>query len=108
MTFIKPFAIKVSHPLSDFYVFKIKARDLLKISFSEELEYIDESGRLRGSQRKVDERRLKDIAKYIDSVEMTFPNSIILSANYTPEGEVLDITSPTRWDAVEESPDVVR
>jgi DNA phosphorothioation-associated DGQHR protein 1 len=94
---IKVFALKISQPLGDFFTTKIKASDLLNISFSEELQYIDDEGKLKGSQRKSDDKRLKDIAKYIDSVEMSFPNTIILAANYTEEGEVLENDDPDRW-----------
>lgn len=52
--------------------------------------YIDEAGKQRGNQRKRDPNRLKEITRYIDSVEMAFPNSIILGANYTEEGNVLE------------------
>lgn len=82
-------AIKISQPLADFFITKIKAKDLLNISFSEQLEYIDEEGNLKGSQRKIKTDRLKEIGKYIDSVELAFPNAIILAANYTPEGELV-------------------
>ncbi len=95
--FIKTFGIKISQPLGDFFLTKIKASDLLQISFSEELQYIDENGKLKGSQRKSDDKRLKDIAKYIDSVEMAFPNSVILAVNYTEAGELLDDEEEQRW-----------
>ena len=39
------------------------------------------AGRLAGNQRPIEERRLGEIAQYIDTVDATFPNSIILSAN---------------------------
>lgn len=81
-------ALKVRQPLGDFFVVSISARELLDISFSEPLKYIDNSGNVQGSQRPKDEKRLRQIAKYIDSVEMAFPNSIILAANYTPMGNI--------------------
>jgi len=108
MAFLQPSALKIYQPLSDFYVVKIKARDLLKISFSEELEYVDENGRLRGSQRKTDDKRLHEIARYIDSIEMSFPNSIILAANYTPQGEVLDVNSNERWQILDNGDDLYK
>ncbi len=79
----------------------MKANDLLALSFSEPMQYINEKGEVRGSQRVKDERRLKEIAKYIDSVEMAFPNSIILAANYTPLGAITKDTSE-RWEIVED------
>jgi DNA phosphorothioation-associated DGQHR protein 1 len=101
MNFLELNSIRISQPLSDFYIIKVKARDLLQMTFPEELTYIDKSGRLKGSQRKLDEKRLKVIARYIDSVEMAFPNSIVLAANYTIKGEVLDTESPDRWKIVD-------
>jgi DNA phosphorothioation-associated DGQHR protein 1 len=94
-------ALKVDQPLASFYVIAISARDLLTVSFSEPLRYIDNSGTVKGSQRKKDEPRLKQIATYIDSVEMAFPNSIILGANYTPSGNISKDESE-RWRILEE------
>lgn len=89
-------SLKVSQPLSDFYVTKIKAKDLLRLTFSEELTYTDEKGKLKGSQRTTNKKRLKVISRYIDSIEMSFPNSIILAANYSEEGELVDDEN-LRW-----------
>src|SRR5690606_7575626 len=53
--------------------------------------------RLKGNQRPKDKNRLKSIAKYIDSVEMSFPNSIIIAANYDKNtGEIVD-DEKIRW-----------
>jgi DNA phosphorothioation-associated DGQHR protein 1 len=91
MNFLEVVALKVTQPLGEFYITKFKARDLLKFSFSEELTYVDDKGNLKGTQRKQDNRRLREIAKYIESVEMSFPNSIILAVNYdSKEGQVIE------------------
>ncbi|MCK9403922.1 MAG: DNA phosphorothioation-associated DGQHR protein 1 [Chitinophagaceae bacterium] len=95
-------ALKVTQPLGNFYAISIPAKQLLEISFSEPLRYVDNEGKVQGSQRVKDVKRLKDIAKYIDSVEMAFPNSIILSANYTPQGGITKDPSE-RWRIIEES-----
>lgn len=95
--FLEVFALKVEQPLSTFFIATIKAKDLLEISFSEELQYVDERGMVVGNQRKIDEKRLKEIGRYIDSVEMSFPNSIILGANYSEEGVIIEDESD-RWD----------
>lgn len=100
-TFFKEYpALKVSQPLGDFYVISINAEDLLSISFSEPLQYIDELGNVKGSQRPKDEKRLKEIARYIESVEMAFPNSIILAANYTQKG-VITKDETERWQIID-------
>ena len=91
MSYLTLQAIKIEQPLASFYVTKIKADNLIEVSFSEELQYIDSNGRLKGNQRKIDENRLKSIGKYIDSVEMSFPNSIIIAANYDKlTGQIID------------------
>ncbi len=97
MNYLELYALKVSQPLCDFYLTAIKAVDLKQISFSEQLQYKDEKGQLKGSQRKIDTRRLSEIGKYIDSVEMSFPNSIIIAANYDEDGKLID-DEEIRWD----------
>jgi len=81
-------ALKVNQPLGEFFVISISAKALLDVSFSEPLQYVGSNGELRGSQRPKDPKRLKEIATYIESVEMAFPNSIILAANYTEKGTI--------------------
>lgn len=89
-------ALKVNQPLGEFFVISISANDLLEVSFSEPLQYVASDGELRGSQRPKDDKRLKEIATYIESVEMAFPNSIILAANYTEKGTI-STDSEERW-----------
>jgi DNA phosphorothioation-associated DGQHR protein 1 len=97
MNYKEIFAIKVSQPLCDFYITSFNANELLKFTFSEELQYKDDQGKLHGNQRKIDRSRLKEIGRYIDSVEMSFPNSIILAVNYNEEGLLID-DEKLRWD----------
>ena len=91
------YAIKVRQPFGDFFVTKISALDLLEITFSERLTYTNEKGRLRGAQRVDDRKRLDEIADYIDTVEMAFPNSVVLAANYTEDGFVYEEDEAERW-----------
>lgn len=89
--FLELSALRLDQPLGSFFVVSIRAQDLLEISFSEELQYRDEVGNVKGTQRKLNVPRLKEIARYIDSVEMAFPNSIILAANYDGlEGRLIE------------------
>lgn len=99
MNYLELFAIKISQPLSDFYITSIKAKDLMEIAFSEEMQYINDKGKVVGHQRKIDEKRLKEIGRYIDSVEMAFPSSIILGANYSEQGIIVD-EEWIRWDVL--------
>jgi DNA phosphorothioation-associated DGQHR protein 1 len=94
-------ALKVKQPLGDFYVISISARELLDVTFSEPMKYIDNSGKVQGSQRPKDVKRLKEIAQYIQTVEMAFPNSIILAANYTQNGEITKDVHQ-RWKIIED------
>lgn len=90
MIFFETYAIKVEQPLGEFYLTSIPSDILLQISFVEQMQYIDADGNQKGNQRKPDKTRLADIARYIQTVEMAFPNSIILAANYTQAGTVLE------------------
>lgn len=102
MSYLKLQALPVEQPLGIFYVTKIKAKYLLNISYSEQLQYL-EDGNLKGSQRGIDKKRLKEIGKYIDSVEMAFPNTIILAANYEQyTGNIID-DDEKRWDVKEKN-----
>jgi DNA phosphorothioation-associated DGQHR protein 1 len=78
-------AIKVSQPLGDFYIAKIKAGDLLRISASSVLRY-EKDGSLKGHQRQLNPERLKAIANFVQSEEMCFPSSIIVAANVNERG----------------------
>lgn len=89
-------AIKVVQPLGEFYIAKIKAVDLLKISTSAVARY-DKDGNLKGNQRPLDEKRLKAIANFVMSEEMSFPTSILLAANIDEEGKIIEDTTK-RWD----------
>lgn len=80
-------AIKITQPLGEFYITKIKANDLLRISTSSVLRY-DKDGNLKGNQRALKLDRLKLIANYIQSVEMCFPTSIIVAANVNDKGMI--------------------
>lgn len=88
-------AIKVSQPLGEFYLTKIKARDLLRVSTSSMLRY-DKDGQLVGNQRPLKQDRLKAIANFIKSEEMCFPTSIIVAANVNERGLIDE--GENRWE----------
>jgi len=88
-------AIKVIQPLGEFYIAKIKAGDLLKISTSSVARY-DKDGNLKGNQRPLNEKRLKAIANFIMSDEMSFPTSILIAANIDKEGRIIE-DMDERW-----------
>ena len=67
----------------------------MKISTSAVARY-DKDGVLKGNQRPLDEKRLKAIANFVMSEEMSFPTSILIAANIDEEGKIIDDTSK-RW-----------
>lgn len=89
-------AIRVQQPLGSFYAFTLRADALNKITYSlpaevrERLE--QEAGESKGgysifgSQRAEKKTRLQEIASYIQTTDATFPNAIILAANYSQNG----------------------
>ena len=94
-------AIKVQQPLGDFFVISLDAATLREVTFLDptRIASVDKKAfwySLLGAQRTSSERRAKQIAKYIDTVEAAFPNSIILAANYIHNGEFQE-DDEKRW-----------
>lgn len=88
-------AIEVSQPLGVFYITKLSAEALLEITYADPLRvtseaYCDTEYPLTGAQREQNRKRLRAIADFINTTEAAFPNSIILGANYTKEGELVE------------------
>lgn len=84
-------AIKVSQTLGEFFAVAIPARLLRQIVYLDptRISSVDKKQflyRLLGNQRDTSGTRARSIAKYINSVESAFPNSVILSANYDDKG----------------------
>lgn len=94
-------AIAVRQPLGIFFVTKIPADVLLRLTYADPLRvtseaFVDDRYPMTGAQRSENRRRLKAIARYIETAEAAFPNSIILGANYTKEGELVEDEN-RRW-----------
>jgi DNA phosphorothioation-associated DGQHR protein 1 len=90
----------VKQPLGDFYVATLPASVLLDTAYSYRLKAIkndDGTYRLEGSQRALDDTRLREIGRYIESVEAAFPNSIILAANYRESDGNLEEDTSNTW-----------
>ena len=94
-------AIQVQQPLGVFYIASIPARALLDTAYSDRLcatkRPDGESYVLDGSQRELHEARLKEISTYINTEESTFPNSIILAANFREDDGTLESDDSLRW-----------
>ncbi|KAB2318672.1 DGQHR domain-containing protein [Betaproteobacteria bacterium SCN1] len=95
---IRP-AIEISQPLGNFYAFSLRADLLGEITYSQPAEAIARMDReednkggysIFGTQRGEDRKRLDEIASFIRTTEATFPNSIILAANYDKDGRYID------------------
>lgn len=79
-------ALRVVQPLGTFFVTVLPARLLLQVATSDQLTATmrpDGVGyTLSGTQRELMDKRLGQIADYIDRVDSAFPNAIILAANH--------------------------
>ncbi|EHB5528753.1 DGQHR domain-containing protein [Vibrio cholerae] len=99
--------VKVEQPLGIFYACSISSELLAEISFSSRAKYKRKDiiegvfSLVSGNQREIDDDRSKEISKYIDSIEATFPNSIILGANVDREGNLVTDRNK-RWRIEEE------
>ncbi|WP_264529449.1 DGQHR domain-containing protein [Flavobacterium sp. N502540] len=77
--------IKATQPIGPMFIGVIDSEDLEKITYADVRRLIEDSGNREiedyiGIQRKLDTKRAKnEIGKYVNLVDATFPNSIILS-----------------------------
>jgi DNA phosphorothioation-associated DGQHR protein 1 len=102
-------ALRLLQPLGEFYLVSLKAEDLLQVAFSYPLRVssaAELSYTVEGIQRQENEGRLKDIGRYIDTVEASFPNTIILGANYRSDGSLED-NETIRWKVKPGAPDTL-
>ena len=92
--------ILVAQPFGEFFAAAIPARILLDVAYSDRLEAEkdpDGSYHLRGSQRTLTERRLKEIGNFINLPTASFPNSIILAANYRVDDGLIEESPNLKW-----------
>jgi len=94
-------AIRASQPLGDFFVVALDAATLRQVTFLDPTRITSVDSKsfwysLLGAQRQSSPRRARQIAKYINTVEAAFPNSIILAANYINYGELQE-DEEKRW-----------
>jgi len=103
MDFFKTKAIRIEQPVGVFYSAAIPAETLLEVCFTDRLT-AKRSGDgyvLDGSQRNLAEKRVKEIGKFLGSLEAGFPNSIILAANYGSETGFIEDSEAKRWKVEE-------
>lgn len=79
-------ALRVDQPIGSFFAVVMTARALLEVSYTKAVSAIldPETGSysVSGTQRLQDPRRLSAIAEYIEQIDATFPNSIILAVDF--------------------------
>jgi len=71
----------VRQPIGEFYVGVIRADDLLRICEFDyrRMQYKNEYADYLGIQRKLNDTRIRDIKKYVGTVDACFPTSIVIS-----------------------------
>jgi DNA phosphorothioation-associated DGQHR protein 1 len=105
-------AIRVTQPLGDFFAFSMRADYLNEITYSlpaevakrmdNETNETKKGYSIFGSQREEKKTRLQEIASFIRTTDATFPNAIILAANYSKDGLYIE-DQKLRWSAEEDS-----
>lgn len=101
-------AIRVIQPLGTFYAFSLGADVLNRITYSQPAEVMermehetdDSKGgySIFGTQRHENKKRLDEIALFIQTTEATFPNAVILAANFDQDGRYIDQSeTKLRW-----------
>lgn len=88
--------IEIEQPVGVFLVAKMKASELLSISFKEERYYSKEFGDYIGIQRHLRTDKIKSLQKFINTNDATFPNTIIGSLDsefyeYNADAKILKI-----------------
>ncbi len=82
-------ALRVDQPIGTYYVTVLPAELVLQVATSDVMSAaLNPDGigySLSGTQRPFQDKRLSQIADYIDRSDSAFPNSIILAANYNKD-----------------------
>ncbi|WP_326523128.1 DGQHR domain-containing protein [Sphingomonas sp.] len=109
-------ALRVDQPVGTFFAVVLTARTLLDVAFSDvvsaKLNQLTGGYDVDGAQRLSDPRRLDAIARYINRVDASFPNSIILAANMHStstriEGDI-DVDDDEQGDEAEEQAELAK
>lgn len=97
--FLKLPALRLEQPVGVFYATSIPAAYLLDLCFTDKIRAVPSGDgyELKGSQRELVDRRLREIGRYINTREAAFPNSIILAANYSSDSGAIETDEALRW-----------
>lgn len=92
--------IRVSQPIGEFYVASIDSALLREITYSDvrQLRGGREIDEYLGIQREVNNKRVKEIGKYVNTVDACFPTAVILAvpgvcARYDEDSKSLTLTN---------------
>lgn len=105
--YIKLPVIPVVQPLGIFYLCCMSSEKLLELTYPDVLtiEGVDKGKlgiyKLSGNQREEVLEKRKQIGRYIDSVEASFPNTIIIGANVDGNGYPIN-DMDLRWEVEED------
>src|ERR1051325_9239186 len=75
--------LKCKQPIGEFYIGILKHEDLIKITYAD-IRRLDTGSEQReveiytGIQRELSKNRVKEIGKYVNMVDATFPTSVII------------------------------
>jgi DGQHR domain-containing protein len=94
--FIEIDCLEVIQPIGTFYIGVIDSRDLCKISFADIREIDRELDNYLGIERKLSPNRVIELQKYVQTIDATFPTSVILAmdskdAKYDPKSKRMQI-----------------
>lgn len=80
---VKLAAMRVTQKIGDFYIGVMPAKDLVKICDFDirRINNEDGLGDYMGIQREIDPKRIKEIVKYIGTVDATFPTAVIIAVD---------------------------
>jgi DNA phosphorothioation-associated DGQHR protein 1 len=94
-------AIEVEQPIGTFYVAVLPANLLLEVAYTDRVRARKQQNgtgyQLEGSQRNLAPERLGQIAAYIGRADSSFPNSVILAANFREADGTIEERDEKRW-----------
>lgn len=100
--------VRVSQPIGDFYITAIDSAILRQITYSDvrKLRGDREIDEYLGIQREVNPKRVKEIGKYVNTVDACFPTAVILAvpgrcAEYDEEKRILTLKSDLEAEDLE-------
>jgi|ERR1700722_3747255 DGQHR domain-containing protein len=83
MTGITIPVFSVNQPIGQFYVGVIRADDLLSICKFDyrRMQFKNEYADYLGIQRKLNDKRIKEIEQYVNTIDSCFPTSVVISVD---------------------------